>query len=117
VSINQEPKFFEAFMRYSYSAFAAAFLATVATAAAPAASAIRCEGNFQVQKSGQRIATPYCADGYLAQVAREYGARTTGHEMRWNPSEKARICRFIGDDNRVRDTCAPYRDDNRRDWR
>lgn len=87
---------------------AAAIFAGMAAAAGPA-SAIECEGNFQIQKSGDRIATPYCADGYLAIVAREYGMQANAHEVRYNPSEKERICRFIGDDNRVRDTCSQYR--------
>ncbi len=99
-------------MRISPNLLVAAFGAALATAATPAL-AINCEGNFQVQRSGQRIATPYCEDGNLASVAREYGVRTTAHEMRWNVGEKSRVCRFIGDDNRVRDTCAPYRDDQR----
>ena len=104
-------------MRYSRSVFAAVLSATAIALASPA-SAITCEGNFQVQKSGERIATPYCQDGYLAAIARQYGVRTSAREIRWNPSEKARICRFIGDDNRVRDTCAPYRDDHfRNPWR
>jgi hypothetical protein len=98
-------------MRYS-NLLAAAVCAVAAAATATPAAAITCEGNFQVQRSGERIATPYCQDGNLAAVAREYGVRTTGQEMRWNPSEKSRVCRFIGEDNRVRDTCAPYRDDH-----
>jgi hypothetical protein len=105
------------FMRYANSIRAALVCCTLVAAATPAA-AITCEGNFQVQSSGARIATPYCQDGYLAAVAREYGARTSAQAMRWNPSEKARICRFIGDDNRVRDTCQGYRDNDRNDiWR
>jgi len=97
---------------YSYL-LAGALCSALAAAAPTPAAAITCDGNFQVQRSGERIATPYCQDGYLAQVAREYGTRTTAHEMRWNPSEKAKVCRFIGEDNRVRDTCAPYRDGDR----
>lgn len=97
-------------MRYPNLLLAALVGGSIAAAAGPAA-AITCEGNFQVQRSGARIATPYCADGYLASVAREYGVRTTANEMRYSVSEKERVCRFIGDDNRVRDTCAPYRND------
>lgn len=97
-------------MRYLNALSAALVCGNIAAAATPAA-AITCEGNFQVQRNGQRIATPYCADGNLASVAREYGVRTTAREMRYSVSEKERVCRFIGDDNRVRDTCAPYRND------
>lgn len=96
---------------------AAACFLGVAAAAGPA-SAIECEGNFQVQKNGNRIATPYCQDGYLAIVAREYGMRVSAKEIRYNPSEKERTCRFIGDDIRVKSTCAPYNsNDSNRIWR
>lgn len=79
----------------------------VAAAAGPA-SAIECEGNFQIQKNGNQISTPYCQDGYLAIVAREYGMKVSAGTIRHNPSEKERACRFIGEDNRVRDTCSQY---------
>lgn len=101
-------------MRYSNFFMAALVCGTIASAT-PAA-AITCEGNFQVQASGARIATPYCQDGNLAIVARQYGMRVSPQEIRYNPSEKQRVCRFIGDDNRVRDTCANYRDDDRNQW-
>ena len=87
---------------------AAACLLGVAVPAGPA-SAIECEGNFQVQKNGNQIATPYCQDGYLAIVAREYGMRVSPQEIRYNSGEKQRVCRFIGEDNRVREACEPYR--------
>jgi len=85
-----------------------------AAIAGPAA-AIECQGNFQIQRNGDRIATPYCEDGYLAIVAREYGMRISAKAIRYNPSEKERTCRFIGEDIRVKDTCAQYlnhHDDN-----
>lgn len=78
-------------------------------AAAESANAIECEGNFQIQKNGDQIATPYCQDGYLAIVAREYGMKTSGKAIRANQGEKERACRLVGEDNRVRDTCAQYR--------
>jgi hypothetical protein len=86
---------------------AACFLGAFAVAGP--ASAIECEGNVQVQNNGNRIVTPYCQDGYLAIVARQYGMRVSAREIRYNPSEKERVCRFIGEDNRVRDTCQQYR--------
>jgi hypothetical protein len=99
------------------SVLAALVCAAAAIAATPA-SAITCEGNFQVQPNGARIATPYCEDGMLGRVAREHGASVSDHELRWNPSEKQRICRFVGDDNRVRETCQNYMYDNDSDdWR
>jgi hypothetical protein len=87
---------------------AAACFLGVAAVAGPA-SAIECQGNLQIQKNGNRIVTPYCQDGYLAIVARQYGMRVSAQEIRYNPSEKERVCRFIGEDNRVRDTCQQYR--------
>jgi len=87
----------------------ACFLA-LAAAVTPA-SAITCKGNYQVQKDGSQIATPYCQDNYLAAVANEHGMRVSAGAVRANPSVKERACRFVGDDNRVRDTCAPYRSD------
>ncbi len=103
-------------MRYSKPLAATLVCGMLAGSVTPAAAAITCEGNFQVQRSGARIATPYCQDGYLAAVAREYGMHVSAHEIRWNPSEKGRVCRFIGEDNRVRDTCNNYRDDDRNRW-
>lgn len=92
-------------MRRTFLA-AACFLG-VAAVAGPA-SAIECQGNVQVQKNGERIITPYCEDGYLAIVAREYGMRISAQAIRYNPSEKERTCRFIGEDIRVKSTCAQY---------
>jgi hypothetical protein len=91
---------------------AASLFALGAIAAAPA-SAIDCEGNFQVQKSGNLIATPYCQDGYLAIVAREYGMRVSAKAIRYNPSVKEKACRFVGEDIRVKSTCQQYLDFNR----
>ena len=87
----------------------ASLIALGAMTAAPA-SAIECEGNFQVQKSGNLIATPYCQDGYLAIVAQEYGMDVSADAIRYNPSIKRKACGLAGYDNRVRDTCANYRD-------
>ena len=96
------------------SLIAAAVLAMAGLAATPA-SAIECDGNFQIQRSGHRIATPYCQDGYLAIVAREYGMSVSAKAIRYNPSVKERACKLVGYDNRVKDTCAPYLNfDNRR---
>jgi len=100
-------------MRRYQLALAAAFCGAISVASAPA-HAITCEGNFQVQRNGSRISTPYCQDDRLAVVAREYGMRADAETIRYNPSEKERVCRFVGDDNRVRDTCVNYRSDGRR---
>jgi hypothetical protein len=73
---------------------------------APAGAEIRCTGPEQVIRGHGTLHTPYCEDGYLAQVAREYGVKASAHEIRRNPSAKEKICRFIGDDIRVRSTCS-----------
>lgn len=98
----------------------AATLALFGLGAAAPASAIECEGNYQIQKNGNQIATPYCQDGYLAIVAREYGMRVSAEAIRYNPSVKAQACRLAGYDNRVRDTCRGYLpedNNNNRIWR
>jgi hypothetical protein len=87
---------------------AAACFLGVAAAAGPA-SAIECDGNYQIQKGGNRVATPYCQDSYLAAVAREYGMKVSAQAIRSNTGEKKRACRLVGEDNRVRGTCGPYR--------
>ncbi|NJM33901.1 MAG: hypothetical protein HC850_03420 [Rhodomicrobium sp.] len=83
-------------------------LAALTALAVTPASAIECQGNFQIQKNGNEIATPYCQDNYLAIVARESGMRVSAGAIRANPSVKERACRFVGYDIRVKDTCAPY---------
>lgn len=82
--------------------------AVTSAPAAGSARAIECEGNFQVQKNGNRIATPYCQDDYLAIIARKYGMRISGKGIRQDDSEKQRACRLVGGDNRVRDACSQY---------
>lgn len=68
------------------------------------AAGIVCKESYQVVR-GQEIATPYCADNYLAQVARSYGMRVSNAEIRNNPNRKREVCRFIGHDIRVSDNC------------
>jgi hypothetical protein len=74
-------------------------------AAATSASAIECKEDYQIVQ-GQPISTPYCRDGYLAQVAREYGFKTSAEAVRNNPSRKEEICRYIGNDIRVQTACS-----------
>jgi len=83
--------------------FAVGFMAVSAPA-----YAIECEGNFQIQKSGNLIATPFCQDENLADVAEEYGMDVSGSEIRHSYSLKSEACRLVGYDNRVRDTCDQY---------
>jgi hypothetical protein len=77
---------------------------------APAHARIRCHDGYQVVR-GQEIVTPYCQDEHVAAVARSYGMRVSGSTMRNNPNEKARVCRFIGHDLRVKTACQNYRDE------
>lgn len=78
---------------------------TVIIAMAGSADArIRCNDDYQIVQ-GREIHTPYCADNYLAKVAREYGFRVSNSEIRNNPNRKSEICRVIGDDIRVQDNC------------
>ena len=86
----------------------AACLAALGAAFASPASAIKCQGNFQVQANGMTFATPYCQDSNLAHVAMEKGVHVSANEIRNNPGEKARVCRTTGEDNRVRDTCERF---------
>jgi hypothetical protein len=79
--------------------------------ATPAEARIVCHGSFQVMRGGAEIATPYCENENLAAVARKYGSRVTGAEMRNSPGAKQRVCRFIGHDIRVKDACANYMPD------
>jgi hypothetical protein len=85
-----------------------AFLLTTANRA----SAIECQEDYQIVQ-GQPISTPYCRDGYLAKVAREYGYRTSAETIRNNPSRKEEICRFIGSDIRVQTACSEVLPDAR----
>ncbi len=79
----------------------------------PASAGIECRGNFQVSEYGL-INTPYCEDDYLAKVARQYGVNVSASRIRRNPGVKERVCRLVGNDNRVRDTCRRYLPDGDR---
>lgn len=78
---------------------------TVIIALAGSADArIRCNKDYQIVQ-GNEIHTPYCADNYLAKVAREYGIRVSNSQIRNNPNKKAEVCRLIRHDIRVQDNC------------
>lgn len=81
-------------------------------AAATSASAIECQEDYQIV-NGQPISTPYCRDGYLAQVAREYGFKTSAKTIRENPSRKEEVCRIVGNDIRVQTACSEVLPDPR----
>ncbi len=65
---------------------------------------IRCENGFQIV-NGSPIATPYCQDELVAVVAREYGMKVSGSEIRNNPMVKRNVCQFVGRDNRIYVAC------------
>lgn len=73
-------------------------------AAAPAHARIVCQGDYQLVQ-GNLISTPYCADNYVAKVARQYGFKVTDAAIRNNPNTKREVCRFIGHDIRVSQYC------------
>jgi hypothetical protein len=78
------------------------------------AVAIDCNGPYQIIQ-GQEMPTPYCEDNYLGAVARSNGVRVSDEEIRQNPNKKGEVCRFVGYDNRVREICWNYLNDDSRD--
>ena len=81
---------------------------------APVMAKIQCDGRYQVTRSGDTIATPYCEDWYLAVVARRtYGVSTSPRAVRKSIHEKERVCRMIGHDARVDDICLDFKRDQR----
>ena len=78
-------------------------LVSAAIAAGPAAAITCRNGSQQVQ--GNWLATPYCQDLYLAQVARERGYPASVEKIRNNPNYKKELCRGVFTDIRVTDTC------------
>ena len=81
--------------------------------AATSEAKIACKEGYQ-RVRGQDIATPYCQDKLVAQVARQYGSRVTDNGILYNPSAKAEACRFAGHDNRLTTACAGESDRGRR---
>jgi len=92
-------------LRGSATLAVAALLAVAVTS--PAAARIECRGNFQVSKYGL-ISTPYCEEENIARVARSYGHRVSGAEVRNNPLKKVYLCQTIGDDVRLKGSCGAY---------
>ena len=54
------------------------------------------------------ISTPYCEERQIARVARSYGYAVTDEEVRNNPNTKVYLCQIIGNDNRLKGSCAGY---------
>lgn len=82
-------------------------------AAAPAEAKIACNKGFQ-SVSGQPVATPYCQDSYVGEVARAYGIKVTDAAIRENPNLKRHVCQQIGRDNRVYLACLDANSNGRR---
>ena len=75
-----------------------------AFATTSAEARIVCKNGVQ-KSSGQWIVTPYCQDALLGKVARQYGVRVSDRTLRNNPNQKRHVCRLVGQDIRVQDTC------------
>lgn len=76
-----------------------------AVAWAPSADArIKCVNGNQIVQ-GAPLATPYCQDELVAQVAREHGMKVSGAAVRRNPNLKRDVCRFVGRDIRIQLAC------------
>ena len=85
------------------SACVLGWLVAGAALASPAA-AINCRNGAQLVQ-GNWLATPYCQDQYLAEVATERGFKTSASAIRNNPNHKKELCRFMFSDIRVQGTC------------
>lgn len=70
----------------------------------PASARIKCSKGFQVV-DGNLLSTPYCQDELVAQVAQQYGMHASPDRIRNNPNFKRYICRFVGQDIRIKETC------------
>ena len=77
---------------------------TLVAMAIPAEARIACRQGYQ-SVNGSPIATPYCQDQYVADVARTYGIKVSGEAIRNNPNLKRNVCQTIGRDNRVFIAC------------
>lgn len=78
--------------------------ASIAGSDTALAAGIKCFNGFQLVQ-GSYLATPYCQDALVAQVARAYGIRTSAYAIRENPNHKRHVCRLIGRDIRVQESC------------
>ena len=82
---------------------AVAVLAALAPAA-PAAAEIKCQDGAQLIQ-GNWLATPYCQDKLLFEVANARGFKTSFAAIRENPNHKKELCRSLFTDIRVQMTC------------
>lgn len=95
----------------SFLVGSAALSMTLCVAPDRAEARIQCKGNFQITKYGP-IATPYCEEEQIAVVARSYGMKVTGSQVRNDPLKKVQLCQIIGGDVRLKGSCAGYGPDS-----
>lgn len=87
---------------------AAIYVATacvVVTFAQSASAAIKCSDDGYQVVDGALLATPYCQDQLVSSVARQYGVSAPAEKIRNNPNFKREVCRLIGQDIRIKETC------------
>jgi len=104
-------EYLEVTMIYKVTAAAGMAVILLAGLTTVSQARIKCNGAYQVVRGAGEIATPYCEDQYLARVARRYGVRVSGSQIRRNPNRKEEVCRMIGHDSRVYDICLKYQRD------
>ena len=93
---------------------AAALWAGLAAGAANAGPrGLKCKGPYQQIRGHGEIATPYCEDNYLAEIAREYGMRVSNRAVRENPNLKTEVCILVGHDIRVSHICIGHMPEDR----
>jgi hypothetical protein len=86
------------------AALAACAVPLLTLASVPAEARIKCVKGFQIV-NGSPIATPYCQDELVAQVAREHGMKVSAAKVRDNPNYKRNVCQFVGRDIRIYQAC------------
>jgi len=79
-------------------------LVATAVLTTSAGAAIKCKTGSQLV-GGQWMATPYCQDQYLAEVARKAGFKASAAKIRNNPNYKKNLCQYMYSDIRVQQTC------------
>jgi hypothetical protein len=77
---------------------------TLVALGSPALAEPNCENGAQLVK-GNWMATPWCQDKLLAEVANARGFKTTFAAIRNDPNHKKELCRFLFTDIRVEGTC------------
>ena len=83
---------------------AVASILTFVVLSGPASAEPNCENGAQLVK-GNWMATPWCQDKLLAEVAISRGFKTTFAAIRNDPNHKKELCRFLFSDIRVEGTC------------